>query len=558
MDMMINTNGLICCGCGGELDILNVIKADRAGRCYCRSCCDESESSYTYINAHNGSALLVLDDDTLAAVRKDLTYGGCESIREFDGTMDMINTENNAVLIIETADKESRPSPQQKLINDCDDLYRQARLVMNSSVKVMSRRSRNSDRTYIIYKSDSRDQMLDSLNLIAAELRKIKASGGARRVYMQKSSFDTDDAARLMLADSGFECVYCSGAEKTAPDKELFKIDFTFDEFADYLGSRIIGQGKELIKAAYLVYDYITNAARGITTNAVNWMLTAPSGMGKTEFFRAVRDFFDEHFIPVPVIQYDLSQLTETGYKGDDAKVILKHIHEFSPASIPCGTAICFLDEADKKLTPSFDSRGNDINAAAQAALLTMVEGTVMTAPDSNADVDTSKTMFVFMGAFQKLRDDKQKEGELDRKLFGGRYECPTEDECFFGDILLDDMITEGMMEELAGRLTLTVNFHKLAPEDMRDIIISRGDKIASERGVRIELTPAAVDEFAQRGYTNLGVRAPLNKLTELIFEAVSQRIRGGSYDPQRDVIVIDSADSAHISPRKKVAAADI
>ncbi|MCD7835785.1 MAG: hypothetical protein LUG83_03900, partial [Lachnospiraceae bacterium] len=120
----------------------------------------------------------------------------------------------------------------------------------------------------------------------------------------------------------------------------------------DYCQKRIQGQGIQLKKAVYKVYKYMQAVAAGQPFQAENWLLTSPSGTGKTEFYRTIRDLFRQYNIPIPVVQIDLSQITETGYKGANVSTIPQRILSEKKGS--SGIGICFLDEADKKCIPSY------------------------------------------------------------------------------------------------------------------------------------------------------------------------------------------------------------
>lgn len=149
---------------------------------------------------------------------------------------------------------------------------------------------------------------------------------------------------------------------------------FTPEKMLRYCEHRIQGQGKELKKAVYAVYKYLQSVAKGEPFYADNWMLIGISGSGKTEFFRAIRDFFKLYDIPVSVVQIDLSNVTETGFKGAEPNSIPQRVIEENPNTR--GVGICFLDEADKKCVASYGSNNVNVNAAVQANLLTMIEGT--------------------------------------------------------------------------------------------------------------------------------------------------------------------------------------
>ena len=222
-------------------------------------------------------------------------------------------------------------------------------------------------------------------------LKKEKMTGGGLRCISQ-AELD----AHYDMSDFGREC---RSAIETVDPAELLA----------YCERRIQGQGAELRKAVYLIWQYLQSIRSGESFQAFNWFLTAPSGCGKTELFRTIRDYFKEHAIPVPVVQIDLSRVTEEGYKGMDPSEIVKMILYENPDSN--GYAVCFLDEADKKLYPSFNSQGDNVNFHVQSGLLTLVEGCTCNIEINDIPIqyDTGKTMFVFMGAFQDLRSNRQK-----------------------------------------------------------------------------------------------------------------------------------------------------
>ena len=325
-------------------------------------------------------------------------------------------------------------------------------------------------------------------------------------------------------------------------------IDFTMKDLFDYCRGRIIGQDAELKKAVYMVYKYIENIAAGAKTPAPSWLLTAPSGMGKTEFFRCLRDFFKLHDISVPVLQIDLSQITETGFKGNNMSYIMDAIRSAAPSGVkklPSGTAICFLDEADKKCGASYDKHGINVNASIQSNLLTMIEGAVLPCTNADYTVDTSNTMFALMGAFQELRDKKQENADALREIF--KDDLDGEDD-LFSDIGIEDMITFGMLEELAGRISMVVNFRRLAESDMQRLIIDKAKKVGKECGASIRLTSKGAEELAALGYGNLGIRTPINKLRELAVGALAERsFEAGGFDPEREEIVVIGKGRAEI-----------
>lgn len=322
----------------------------------------------------------------------------------------------------------------------------------------------------------------------------------------------------------------------------------------DYCEERIQGQGIWLKRAVYQIYRYMECVQQGRDFHAENWILTAPSGSGKTEFYRTIKALFALYKIPIPVVCIDLSQITETGYKGDNVITIPRRILSAKPDSK--GIAICFLDEADKKCIPSYSSNNTDVNAAVQANLLTLLEGCEMKVEvdDTEEDFDSNHTMFVLMGAFQSIRQQKQKKQlpgfmgfDSEPKNAGQKDDIDRVDDCFYEDLSLQDMIDFGMSEELAGRLVQVVNFHRLSDDAMLQLIRYKTQEISKDMGITIQMTEEAENAFLDISFGSLGIRRPMNMIKELVQNTVADIFFEGKFDIDHDRVIIDSTDSAHI-----------
>ncbi len=322
-----------------------------------------------------------------------------------------------------------------------------------------------------------------------------------------------------------------------------------------YFDERLIGQRSETKKIAYTFFEYLKSVAEGKDFTAPNWILTAPSGCGKTEVYRIIRDFCKEYSIPVPVVQVDLSLFTEAGYKGKEVSEIVKQIVEANNKTD--GSAICFLDEADKKFIPSIGSNG-DFNSALQSNLLTLVEGseqTVEAGPDKKEyTIDTTKTMFVFMGAFQDIRNKKQQKLEQKGTIgFGSSIEKKKRtnnvDDCFYEDISLDDMLEVGMLQELAGRVEQVINLHKLSEKDMLYLLDEKAKTISNELGVQVELTSKAKKSLLKICYSSLGIRRPMNCIRSLAKEILTEAYFNDNFNKESIRIIIHSSEKAGLLP---------
>lgn len=327
-------------------------------------------------------------------------------------------------------------------------------------------------------------------------------------------------------------------------------------ELRDYMDEHLSGQSEAVSLISYLVDDYLRGVSSGSLACAPRYIITGPSGSGKTEVARILKEYFKEKKIPVPLVRYDLSHYTEAGYKGKDFSEIVDNIAKEDRTTD--GIAICFLDEADKKFVPSISSSGANINAAFQSNLLTMIEGNIYTVnsadsknPDAARKIDTSKTMFVLLGAFQDIRDEKQKKKRNAPSLgFGAevkKSEKADVDDCFYEDISIDDMIEVGMLEELAGRIEQVINLRKIPEKEMETLIKKKADEISKSVGISIKLTDEAVASFLEISYTSLGVRKVMNIIKELARGALADVYFKEDFDADDAYVVINSTTEAYV-----------
>ena len=116
-----------------------------------------------------------------------------------------------------------------------------------------------------------------------------------------------------------------------------------YKKFDEQVQKRVLGQ-KNLSEITYNVFMWLRGLAenRSIRNNA---MIAAPSGCGKTETYRVIKEILGREISDIPVVQLDVTKLTSEGYKGMDSKDFF----------IDLFTDIQFLDsvELDKdKLLP--------------------------------------------------------------------------------------------------------------------------------------------------------------------------------------------------------------
>lgn len=413
MELTLSLDKRMVCGkCGRELNKDAVIYySDKSCDVYCCQC---GEGKYTHIAGRRVIKYVrtpegfhpALTPEALDTLENDIYYakpfGKTEGklIYRSSGLCEIDSNKSLDETIIECTDYKALILFS---VNDCFPLYDDDDNEYNLAchlATLMYKLSEDGKQSLLV---DERDCVVGiiSTKCVPADRDGLAADMSLYRLV--DDPYETDDPSPQCKVKEQ-TCTAPADAESILL-KEIINDDFA-REMLNYVLGRIKGQDNEIRRAVYIVYEYLKSIASGKPMHSVSWIITAPSGSGKTEFYRSIRDFFKEKKIPVPVIQYDLSRITETGFKGAESSEILKLAYKVNGTS---GYAIFFLDEADKRFIPSYSGNGQDANRAVQAELLTMVEGTIRSIDENEPSTtfDTNKTMFVFMGAFQDLRERK-------------------------------------------------------------------------------------------------------------------------------------------------------
>lgn len=280
-----------------------------------------------------------------------------------------------------------------------------------------------------------------------------------------------------------------------------------FKDFYAYMAHRVKGQ-PELVKVLAGVYTYLSCIAEGKTTDS-NMLLAAPSGCGKTETFRALRDYFREEIPDLPVYQVDMTSITEEGYKGADVKEIVLPL---VMCDEPDGIGLVFLDEFDKKLIPSYTSSGTNVNAAIQAQILTLLEGRKMRVPydGDEEEIDTTNTMFVGLGSFDVCREKRTVKTHA---LGFGSIEEDSIDH--YDEITREEMIELGATNELLGRFSSIVNYYKLSDAVVDEIIDRNVERITHDFGYHMTITKEKRTELHNSANGKFGCRLLYNDIRD-------------------------------------------
>lgn len=270
----------------------------------------------------------------------------------------------------------------------------------------------------------------------------------------------------------------------------------SFKRFVDAISKEVVGQEnlKKILMAVYIYLENVVND-RQIQCNAI---LTAPSGSGKTETFRALRDYFSKQINDLPVCIVDMTSITSEGFKGNDTEEIVSTL-----IKAKTGVGIVFLDEFDKKLHPSYSGRGNDVNKEIQQQILTLLEGRTI------KGINTEDTMFIALGSFDECREKRSEK----KSSFGFLKDSEeNKKEQHYEEITIDNIRDLGGIPELIGRFPFLVNYQPLTEEAINLIIDKNVKKISKILNANIvvgekfrqHILDISNDEFGVRKIYNL------------------------------------------------------
>jgi len=325
------------------------------------------------------------------------------------------------------------------------------------------------------------------------------------------------------------------------------KMTQIYNDLSKYLESRVIGQQDLKRKSLYCVSRFITKTQVSNTIEMSNLLVIGESGTGKTETFRAIRDFFknSEHqeLKNIPFIEVDASSLSPTSYKGlSVAEGIFQNaLNQCNNKKniVEKGTII-FLDEFDKLFTSNNESK---ITVAME--ILKVMEGGDYSISvrsgmgDKTITFDTSNFLFVCSGAFtpllKQLKQVKNKRGIGFVEVPSTKTQQPSKEEGA-QSVKIEDMVNFGVPNEILGRLPIKAITHTLTENDYYRILteldsgpLQKGEEFLNTLGIKERIPKSKLKGFASMAASgHLGARE-LKTQIEIEIEKIVFRFMNGS-----------------------------
>lgn len=256
-------------------------------------------------------------------------------------------------------------------------------------------------------------------------------------------------------------------------------------ELHRHLDRHVIGQTsakKTLSVAVYNHYKRVKHSGKTRIQKS-NVLLAGPTGTGKTLMAQTLAEFLE-----VPFVITDATVITESGYAGEDAEVLIHKLFQAADYDVDrTQVGIIYVDEIDKKARRNdMASLSRDVSGeGVQQSLLKLMEGTVVSVPNKpghnpeKIDIDTTNILFIVGGAFVGL--DNIVMQRIGKSRIGFNDNHTTRAERWQDQLQTKDLVKYGLIPEFVGRLPSINMLQELDKDDLIQILTEPENSIVNQ-----------------------------------------------------------------------------
>jgi ATP-dependent Clp protease ATP-binding subunit ClpX len=352
---------------------------------------------------------------------------------------------------------------------------------------------------------------------------------------------DATQVKKLLAGENGThicsECVkLCNSIVTNEPVITTTVINKPFEvpiprEIHDDLNKHVISQDRAKKTLSVAIYNHYKRITSNTETNLTksNVLLAGPTGTGKTLMAQTL-----SKFLGVPMVITDATTITESGYAGEDAEVLIHKLFQAADYNIQLTEqGIIYVDEIDKKAKRNdYVSLSRDVSGeGVQQSLLKLMEGTVVNVPNKpkhnpeKVKIDTTNILFVVGGAFIGLEDVVV--NRLGKSKIGFNESKDEKIDNWHDYLQTRDLIKYGLIPEFVGRLPSVNVLNLLTKHDLIRILTEPTDSIIDQikelfllDKIQIEFTIVALEEIANIAIKEeLGARGLRKILDDALLE---------------------------------------
>lgn len=374
---------------------------------------------------------------------------------------------------------------------------------------------------------------------------------------------DSSQVKKLLAGNNGIhicnECVdLCHGLlSKQTPQKKQLKDIPSPRQIHEHLDKHVISQDAAKKTLSVAVYNHFKRIQSDKKIQKSNVLIAGPTGTGKTLMASSLAEFLN-----VPFVITDATVITESGYAGDDAEVLIDKLWQASDYDKELTErGIIYVDEIDKKARRNdMVSLSRDVSGeGVQQSLLKLMEGTIISVPNKpqhnpeKVDIDTKNILFIVGGAFVGLDDVvTQRIGKSKIGFNEGVNEKVAQWE---EHLETRDLVKYGLIPEFVGRLPSVNMLKQLDKEDLVKILTEPVDSIVEQiqeifrlDKIKLEFKIAALEAVADIAIKQQlgarGLRKILdNALLELQYELPELAEKGVKKVIVTDQVITRGAD---------------
>lgn len=286
---------------------------------------------------------------------------------------------------------------------------------------------------------------------------------------------------------------------------------------------------------------------RGASPNEIvsaSAFLAGSTGSGKSYIIKSLAEICGLHFR-----QIDTASITQAGVRGKNLSHCLDEIYEEDKAFFEDG-GILNLDEVDKtffKNDPHYDAY------SPQQDFLKLMEGGnyTYTVDNRTRTINLDRTLILLSGACANITKILKRK-HCERVTMGfsnGTAPAKTTIEDYASLITLEDLVSYGMMAELASRVNTVIHIPKINLDGYKMLITAEAKSSAvnkfknhfAMRGIQFDISSDAIDFIAADSVKrDVGARSVLAILNENLLDAYRIADDNRSYNRIQLVVTPD------------------